>query len=193
MAGTRQFDESALLEKVLTTFWQQGYSKTSMQELAAATGVQRGSLYNAYGDKEELFLLAFDLYRDRYVSEMKASLDHDDPRTALQAFFNFAITSMTTGTPSRGCLSTKTVIGTEGLEEPIHSAIQSLVDDIEEALFVRLSQPDATSRLNLPAREAARMAVTLTRGLVAIERIYRDKKRMKATAESFVKVLLKGE
>jgi len=193
MAGTRQFDESALLEKVLTTFWQQGYSKTSMQELAAATGVQRGSLYNAYGDKEELFLLAFDLYRDRYVSEMKASLDHDDLRTALQAFFSFAITSMTTGTPSRGCLSTKTVVGTEGLEEPIHSAIQSLVDDIEEALFVRLSQPDATSRLNLPAREAARMAVTLTRGLVAIERIYRDKKRMKATAESFVKVLLKGE
>lgn len=193
MAGTRQFDESALLEKVLTTFWQQGYSKTSMQELAAATGVQRGSLYNAYGDKEELFLLAFDLYRDRYVSEMKASLDHDDLRTALQAFFSFAITSMTTGTPSRGCLSTKTVVGTEGLEAPIHSAIQSLVDEIEEALFIRLSQPDAASRLNLPAREAARMAVTLTRGLVAIERIYRDKKRMKATAESFVKLLLKGD
>ncbi|MCZ7153843.1 TetR/AcrR family transcriptional regulator, partial [Salmonella enterica] len=56
MAGVRQFDEGLALDKALALFWQKGYAATSMQELAAATGVQRGSLYNAYGDKETLFL-----------------------------------------------------------------------------------------------------------------------------------------
>jgi len=192
MAGVRQFDENALLESVLTTFWQQGFSKTSMQDLAAATGVQRGSLYNAYGDKEELFLLAFKLYRERYIAQMKAALDHNDIRSALRGFLGFAITSMTTGTPSRGCLSTKTVVGTEGLDEPIHSAIQMLVNDIESALVERLSRTDASSQLHVAPVEAARLIVTMTRGLVAIERIYRDEGRLHAVSQTLVELLFKN-
>ena len=51
MVGTRQFDEDALLEAALRAFWQNGFVATSMIDVAEATGVQRGSLYNAYGDK----------------------------------------------------------------------------------------------------------------------------------------------
>src|ERR1700692_295496 len=65
MVGTRQFDEDALLEAALKTFWQNGFAATSMIDVAEATGVQRGSLYNAYGDKERLFLLPFDPYATR--------------------------------------------------------------------------------------------------------------------------------
>jgi len=46
MAGIRQFDEEAMLEQALELFWQKGFANTTMQDLAAATGVQRGSLYN---------------------------------------------------------------------------------------------------------------------------------------------------
>ena len=57
MVGTRQFDEDALLEAALNTFWQNGFTATSMIDVAEATGVQRGSLYNAYGDKRGIFLV----------------------------------------------------------------------------------------------------------------------------------------
>ena len=61
MAGVRQFDEGAMIATALDLFWRQGLAATSMPDLAQATGIQRGSLYNAYGDKETIFLRSFDL------------------------------------------------------------------------------------------------------------------------------------
>lgn len=191
MAGVRQFDESEALDKALALFWQQGYSNTTMQDLAAATGVQRGSLYNAYGDKETLFLRVFDLYRERYIGQMRQSLDHPDLRTALRNLFGFAIQSMTTGMPARGCLSTKTAVGTEELDGPLRTAIRELLDDLESALYERLTRDDARQRLTLPPREAARLVVTMTRGLVVIERVYQDEARMRTMADLFVDQLLR--
>lgn len=193
MAGVRQFDESDVLEKALALFWQQGYSKTTMQELAEATGVQRGSLYNAYGDKEAIFLRTFGLYKAKYVHKMREALDQPDLRAALSRFFSFAIKSMTTGTPTRGCLSTKTAVGTEQLDETMRLAIQDMIDEIETALNERCSRVDARERLMLAPRQAARMIVTMTRGLVVIERIYQDERRMRTTADQLIALLLKPD
>ena len=87
MVGTRQFDEDALLEVALKTFWQNGFAATSMIDVAEATGVQRGSLYNAYGDKERLFLLAFERYSSRFLDFVRQALSNPDPAAALTALF----------------------------------------------------------------------------------------------------------
>ncbi|MCD9120426.1 MULTISPECIES: TetR/AcrR family transcriptional regulator [Cupriavidus] len=194
MAGVRQFDEGLALDKALALFWQKGYAATSMQELAAATGVQRGSLYNAYGDKETLFLRVFDLYRERFVGQMREALDKPRLRDALRGFFGCVIASMTTsmasGMPTRGCLSTKTAVGTEDLEGPLRAALKALLDDIEQVLFERLSREGEQAPLALPPRQAARLIVTFTRGLVVVERVYQDEKRLRATADNLIAVLL---
>lgn len=192
MAGVRQFDEGDALEKALALFWQQGYAHTTMQDLAQATGVQRGSLYNAYGDKETLFLRVFDLYRERYVGEMRQALDKPDIKTALRDFFGNAIKSMTRGMPTRGCLSTKTALGAEPLDEPLRAALQQLLDHIEATLHERLSRPDARERLTVEPRQAARLIVTMTRGLVVIERVYQDDKRLRAVADQLIGVLVRA-
>ena len=62
MVGARQFDEQEVIAIALDVFWRKGLHDATMQDLATATGVQRGSLYNAYGDKEAIFLRAFDQY-----------------------------------------------------------------------------------------------------------------------------------
>ncbi|MCA7082713.1 TetR/AcrR family transcriptional regulator; helix-turn-helix transcriptional regulator [Cupriavidus sp. DB3] len=190
MAGVRQFDESLALDKALALFWQKGYAATSMQELAEATGVQRGSLYNAYGDKETLFLRVFDVYRERFVSQMREALDKPRLRDALRSFFGCVIASMTTGMPTRGCLSTKTAVGTEDLDGPLRTALKALLDDIEQVLVERLSREGEPSQLALPPRQAARLIVTFTRGLVVVERVYQDEKRLRAAADNLVAVLL---
>jgi len=192
MAGVRQFNEDMALEAALTMFWQQGYSHTTMQELAAATGIQRGSLYNAYGDKEKLFLRVFAIYKERYVTQMRQALKNSDIKAALRDFFSLAIKSMTKGMPTRGCLSTKTAVGTEDLDDTMRSALREMLDEIEAALYDRLSQPDAHKRLRLEPRQAARMILTMTRGLVVIERVYQDEKRMRSTAEHLVGLVLES-
>lgn len=190
MAGIRQFDEEAMLEQALELFWQKGFANTTMQDLAAATGVQRGSLYNAYGDKDALFLKVFERYRLRFLKQVGEALARPRLRDALRSFFSFVISSMTTGTPTRGCLSTKTALGSEVLDPALQGALRLLLDDIEAALVERLSQDGEPESLSIPARQAARLIVTFTRGLVVIERVYADEKRLRATADALVKLLL---
>jgi hypothetical protein len=63
MVGIRRFDEDKVLADALDLFWRKGLRATSMLDLAAATGVRRGGLYNDFGDKEHLFLLLRPLCR----------------------------------------------------------------------------------------------------------------------------------
>jgi hypothetical protein len=67
----------------------------------------RGSLYNAYGDKEEIFLRVFERYAERFIADARKALNMSELRNALTDFFAFAIRSITQGSPARGCLSTK--------------------------------------------------------------------------------------
>src|SRR5215467_2704730 len=78
MAGVRQFDEEALIAVALEVFWRKGLHDATMQDLAAATGVQRGSLYNAYGDKEAIFLRAFDGYAVQFLETAGNALARGD-------------------------------------------------------------------------------------------------------------------
>jgi TetR/AcrR family transcriptional repressor of nem operon len=190
MAGVRQFDEDDALEKALELFWRRGFMATSMQELAAATGVQRGSLYNAYQDKESFFLRVFDLYRERFVAQIRESMEKPKLRNSLRGFFDFVIGSMTTGAPTRGCLSTKTALAGEMIEEPIREALAGLLDELEVILSERLSRPEKGVRVNLPPAQAARLIITLTRGIVVMERVYGDEKRLRLTADALTTLLL---
>src|SRR5258708_36198057 len=108
MVGARQFDEDALLEVALKTFWQNGFAATSMIDVAEATGVQRGSLYNAYGDKERLFLLAYERYASRFLDSVRQALSNPDPALALTALFTGLIANMSESAPSPGCRTTMT-------------------------------------------------------------------------------------
>lgn len=193
MAGTRQFNEQEMLDKALKLFWAKGYSDTTMKDIAEETGVQRGSLYNAYGDKDVIFLRVFSLYRAKYVEQMLATLQAPTLRGALEGFFDFAINSMTIGTPTRGCLSTKTIVGTEAPDEAIKAQIKALLDDIEIALCERISRANERDNLALDPIAAAQLIVTLTRGLVVIERTYQDKQRLQNVAHSLLSTLFKAE
>lgn len=62
MARPREFDENTVIERAMMTFWRQGYAATTIADLETATGISRISIYNAFGDKERLFLSALEKY-----------------------------------------------------------------------------------------------------------------------------------
>jgi AcrR family transcriptional regulator len=199
MAGIRQFNEDEALDQMLGVFWQNGYGATSMQDLAKATGILRGSLYNAYGDKQVLFLLALQRYQTRFLDAAREVLKEADPAVALHNFFAYTIKSMTetvalhgqdAASTTRGCMTTKTATDETAMAEPIRAALRNMLDSLEKVLEERLAQADAAARLRLPPAEAARLAVTLTRGIVVMERVFQDTARLQATADSLVAVLL---
>jgi len=190
MVGTRQFDEDELLEVALKTFWQNGFTATSMIDVAESTGVQRGSLYNAYGDKEQLFLLAYERYASRFLESARQALSNPDPAVALMSLFKAIIANMTKGAPSRGCLTTKTAIELPLVGKAIEARVKRLIDDFTALIGDALSTPDARRKLSCDSDVAADLVVTFTRGLAVMERAYRNPRHLEKMSQQFVRILL---
>jgi AcrR family transcriptional regulator len=189
MAGVRQFNEDDAFTQALDVFWRKGFRATSMLDLAEATGVQRGSLYNAYGDKEEIFMRVFERYAERFVADARKTLDKPGLHDGLSAFFTFAIRSITQGSPTRGCLSTKTALETDPDTPRLREALQKMLDALEDALLNVLDTKEARAQLAVPPQQAAHLIVTMTRGLAVMERVYSDPRRLRQTASALVDVL----
>ncbi len=71
-----QFDKDSILDKTIMLFWQQGYHGTSMQDVTSTTGLKPGSLYNSFGNKEQLFIASLNRYAQRSADKMKRAMAH---------------------------------------------------------------------------------------------------------------------
>jgi TetR/AcrR family transcriptional regulator, transcriptional repressor for nem operon len=188
MVGVRQFDEQEVIALALDVFWRKGLNDATMQDLAAATGVQRGSLYNAYGDKEAIFLRAFDQYARDFLESVAKLLAEGDVAERLTKFFDSAIVNMTGGSPPRGCLTTRTALNAGISSEVVRERVQDLLGRLEQAVSKAISSAPG-GRPAAEANRLARVVVTFTRGLAVMERAGYSRKQLKESASTFVAAL----
>src|SRR5262249_60837227 len=118
----------------LDVFWRKGLHDATMQDLATATGVQRGSLYNAYGDKEAIFLRAFDQYAEQFLETAGNALAQGDAAAKLRNFFDMIIANMTSGSPPRGCLTTRTPLDAAISSPAGRPRVQRVLGPLEQLL-----------------------------------------------------------
>ena len=131
----RAYDPQTALQQALGVFWNTGYSAASLDSIATAAGMNRPSLYAAFGDKHALYIKALDQYWETAHAAMQAALN-DSNLTLKQALTGFyegqlAIYFSGDGQP-RGCFAIGTAT-TEAVEDP----------EIRKVLSLRLSQLDA--------------------------------------------------
>ena len=131
----RKFDERAVRQTIMETFWQKGYAATSLDDLSKATGLVRPSLYAAFGNKEEMFLRAMDDFVIRVQGDLNRQVPRDaSPEDALRIIYT-AMLEIYSRAQARGCL----VFSTAVAEAPTHPEIRS-------RLAQRLVQTDAQFR-----------------------------------------------
>lgn len=113
-----QFDPRASLEGAMEAFWSRGYEATSLQDLLAATGLSKSSLYREFGDKQQLFAHCLDHYCRQQAEAMHQRLEHSDSALGFieQLFYNIADTPRNEA-QRRGCLLMNTA-SEFGLSEP---------------------------------------------------------------------------
>lgn len=100
----RGFDTDATLDKVVEVFWRHGYEGSSMAAITSATGLSKPSLYAAFGDKEQLFRIAFTRYRQHQTAFTGRALQNPKVRAGIEALLIALVDSQTqTGMP-HGCL-----------------------------------------------------------------------------------------
>ena len=103
MARPREFDPETALDRAMHVFWSKGYESTSLDDLCAATGLSRSSLYAAFGDKHGLLLQSLDLYSDRAAARFSARLAVPPIQAALRGVLDDFIGQIVSGPGQRGC------------------------------------------------------------------------------------------
>jgi TetR/AcrR family transcriptional regulator, copper-responsive repressor len=118
----RAYDPEQALAQVRDTFWHNGYTGTSLDDLSAATGMNRPSLYAAFGDKHALYLQTVDRYIEAGRLAMEAALDDTAPLAeALLRVFDAALAwYLPPRAAQRGCL----LIGTAAVEAVADVAVR---------------------------------------------------------------------
>jgi AcrR family transcriptional regulator len=100
----RIFDPDLVLEKAMQLFWSKGYETTSLQDLLAATGLSKSSLYESFGNKQSLFEAAFSRYFDARAKQMYERLEQaGSPLTFIRDSLLSVVEEAGQGTP-RGCM-----------------------------------------------------------------------------------------
>ncbi|MFI7068418.1 TetR/AcrR family transcriptional regulator [Kribbella sp. NPDC050124] len=130
MADVKHFDEAAVLTSVELLFWRQGATATGIQEIVAATGLSRSSLYNAFGGKDGLYVAAVRRYLDQRSRPMFDRLAADERGLpAITDFFNRLLQLRCTGDfAGWGCL-----VSNAHVEDPPRE-IQAVLTEHHDAL-----------------------------------------------------------
>ncbi|UII34936.1 TetR/AcrR family transcriptional regulator [Fulvivirga ulvae] len=98
------FDRDEIIRKVTDLFWKKGYHGTSMQDLVDATGLNRSSLYNSFGDKFSLFLESLKFYQDREQTLAFANLFKENSAIAsIRSFFTALVDGIENDQDRKGC------------------------------------------------------------------------------------------
>jgi AcrR family transcriptional regulator len=159
----RAYDTDTALAQAMSAFWQFGYSATSLDQLSAATDMNRPSLYAAFGDKRALYLQTLDRYTERSKEGITKALDPQlSLAEGLQRFYDYALASyLPSGDPARGCYLIGTAV-TEALgDEEVRTRLASALREFERMVAERIQQARADGELDATADPQALAMIAL--------------------------------
>lgn len=171
MTGTRHFDESQVLDAMMRVFWEKGYEATTIDDLVKASGLKRGSLYHAFGDKSAMFCKTLTLYREEVQADLLHALRGHDPKAALARFFDLLAQGAADPGRPKGCMVQEVERCCHRLPEIVAAQASAEAGALETAffeLFERARQAGTLAGQTDP-RALARFYTALARGVSGSE------------------------
>lgn len=135
------YDRDAALGAIRDAFWERGFATTSLDDLAAASGMNRPSLYGAFGDKRAMYLSAIEAATAEMRQAMSRALAQACLADALAAFYAAAIEAYLAGPNGpRGCLVVCTAAAEATLDPTVRDALARVIAETDSALAARFSR-----------------------------------------------------
>lgn len=111
MVRPREFDEDQALNAAMMLFWEKGYEATSLSDLTSKMGIQKPSLYSAFGDKKTLFETALRKYTQFHATHVRTTLQNKPSiKEAFRAFFEGLVEEAYGENHKRGCFCINTMV-----------------------------------------------------------------------------------
>ena len=153
--------ETALLQ-AMDVFWSDGFAATSLDDVSAATGLNRPSLYGAFGDKRALYLKAYDQYRKRMNEQFAPMFVAREPlRTKLTRILTAALDLYLSGPNGpRGCFTVLSAASDAIADPDLHGLVGEAIDATDRAFGRLFTEARAAGELpeNADPRRLARVA-----------------------------------
>jgi TetR/AcrR family transcriptional repressor of nem operon len=185
----REFERDVVLDRAMQVFWTRGYEATSIQHLVTRMGIQRGSLYDTFGDKRGLFFAAIDRYDQVVTAKLLAALEGPGSGTdAIRRFFRLKVDlAMDPGRP-RGCLVTNSAAELASRDRGTATRVGAVLAKIEAAFHRAVIRAQKAGEID-PARNPRSIARFLTssaQGLSVMAKTFPER----AVLDDIVKVIL---
>ncbi|MEO1092555.1 MAG: helix-turn-helix domain-containing protein [Pseudomonadota bacterium] len=176
MVAVRRFDEDEAVQRLMEAFWRNGFRATSLDDLVTATGLKRGSLYAAFGDKEAMFLRAWQCYVERYDGPLLAMLDDPDVVAAVRALFRRMGQLAADAATPPGCLIANVASEAAGRGDAIEAAAREAFARAETAFYGRFLEAQAVGALapGIDLRALARFFAAIMRSVPVVQRLTGD-------------------
>ena len=177
MGKMPKFDMDEVLTKAMDQFWRYGYSATSIRDLENVTGLFRGSLYHAFGDKREMFLRALhrydQLYREAPIRELKK---HPSARQAVLSVFEAAASEVMENGSSDGCLEVNVALELGAHDPEVASFVAGAFAGMAEFLHASIERGQANGEISseVDPEQTAKSLLGLFLGLRVLSRVSPD-------------------
>jgi len=158
MGRKRGFDEQQMLAVIRDQFWSRGYDGTSTYDLMAATGLGKGSIYHAYGNKHELFLRTFEDYCAGLVAGARAALSVQagpSPVKRIETYLLGIAAELTGQSPPIGCYLTKATVDLAAIDSATAAIAKRAYEDLAGAFESAIREAQAAGEADAEASAAA--------------------------------------
>jgi len=169
MARPVEFDKETVLINAMEQFWLEGYEASSVQKLLDATDINRGTLYNSFGDKNTFFKSCVKKYNDLLKADIQNTLGNTrlGAWKAIEAYFDTAIVSAPSNQRVLGCLLVNSVCESINWEKDIQKVVKNSMNILRKAMLARTRELEKARQLKrgIKAENAADILMNLYNGL----------------------------
>ncbi len=176
-----------MLNAARDQFWATGFAGTSMDAIAAATGLGKGSLYGAFGGKRELFRRVFDDHCDAAICSVDRQLGGDDEQAFARLTAYLLAHATACAEPSRrGCLLAKGTAELAEHDEVVSARSLKTFEAVQRAITAELEACQRNGDIDpaADARQLAGLLLTVHRGLEALGKAGVDERTLRSSAEA---------
>ena len=192
MARPFEFDPDIAIDRALQVFWQKGYAGTTPQDLLEATGIGKGSFYNYFKSKHNMFELCLQRYRSSQSDAMIAFLKQPISakvrlRGALEQLIKFDLE----GPVRKGCMAVNTAAELATSDESALGIVQAMFDRTEAAFAQLIEDGQSTGdiRTDIDAASLASLLFTTVLGLRIAGLVADTPDRLERTVDAALRLL----
>ncbi len=192
MSRMPEFNRAEVVERALQVFWRRGYSQTTVTDLVAATGLQPGSLYAAFGNKKGVFLEVLEAYNRSFLERIRHLTA--DPRpaiTCIRELLDTIVEDTVSGRNRQGCLAVNALLELAEHEPDVAARLEAHNDQVRRAFAELIAKAQAGGEIRPTSRPDALAAFLVNNlwGMRVMCRGCADRESMTAVVDGILDAL----